>query len=158
MKRWFLRIAGTLILVGLAIQLVPVERTNPSTASVIQPPGDVERVLRRACWNCHSNETDWPWYGHVAPVSWWLAKHVRDGRDDMNFTEWPVGDPDETTDLIEEVGEQIEADAMPPRSYRLMHPEARLDSAERRLLIDWSIAAGGFDRLEDRLMESEDGS
>ncbi len=158
MKRWLTGIAGALLLAGLAIQLVPVERTNPATAAVIQPPADVERLLRRACWNCHSNQTDWPWYSHVAPASWLLERHVREGRDDMNFTEWPADDPEETTELIEEIGEQLEADAMPPRSYRLVHPEARLTEAERRLLIDWSLAAGGFDRLEERLMESAGGS
>lgn len=138
-----------LLLIG--IQLVPVDRSNPPVGTVIEPPAEVERVMRAACWNCHSNETDWPWYGYVAPVSWYLADHVHDGREDLNFTEWPVDDPGEVEDLAEEVGEQVEADAMPPTTYRWMHPEARLTEEERQILLDWSLANGGLDRLPGEL-------
>lgn len=138
-------IAGAVLLIG--IQLVPVDRSNPPVRTVIDAPEEVERVLRDACWSCHSNETRWPWYGYVAPVSWFLSDHVHDGREDLNFTEWPAGDAEEVQDLAEEVGEQIEADAMPPTTYRWMHAEARLTEEERQVLLDWSMATGGLDRL-----------
>lgn len=141
--------AGAVVAVALAIQFVPVDRTNPPVRSTIDPPDDVERVLRQACWNCHSGETDWPWYAHVAPISWYVTGHVHDGRDDLNFTDWPADDPEEARDLIEEIGEQIEADAMPPETYRWMHPEARLSPEQRRILTDWSLARGGLDRLDE---------
>lgn len=137
--------AGAALLV--AIQLVPVQRSNPPVRTTIEAPEEVERVLRTACWNCHSNQTDWPWYAYVAPVSWYTTDHVHDGREDLNFTEWPAGDPDEVEDLAEEVGEQIETDAMPPTTYRWMHPEARLSAEQRQILLDWSMATGGLDRL-----------
>lgn len=140
----------------IAAQLVPVaERTNPPTRTVIEAPEEVAAVLRKACWNCHSNETDWPWYSRVAPSSWLVVGHVNDGRDDMNFTEWPASDADDARDLIEEIGEQVESGAMPPTSYRIMHPEARLSEEERQLLIDWSLAEGGLDRLDDELRRME---
>ena len=132
---------------AIGIQLVPVDRSNPPVGTVIDPPAEVERVMRAACWNCHSNETEWPWYAHVAPVSWYVTDHVRDGREDLNFTEWPAGDADEVRDLAEEVGEQIEADAMPPTTYRWMHPGARLTEEEKQILLDWSMATGDLDRL-----------
>lgn len=131
---------------AVAIQLVPVERTNPPVQRTLDPPEDVERVLRKACFDCHSNETEWPWYAYVAPVSWLVADDVHEAREDMNFSDWP-SDPDEAVDLIEEIGEQVESDAMPPDSYRWMHPEARLSAQERQLLIDWSLSQGGLDRL-----------
>lgn len=141
------KIGGAMVLAAaLGIQLVPLERTNPPTRVVADPPADVDSVLRRACWDCHSNRTEWPWYSHVAPVSWYVAGDVRDGREHLNFTEWP-DDPGEARDLIGEIGDQVESGAMPPASYRLMHPEARLDEETRQLLVDWSMAAGGLDRL-----------
>lgn len=140
---------GAVVAVALAIQLVPVDRSNPPVRTTIDPPEDVDRILRQACWNCHSNQTDWPWYAYVAPVSWYVADDVHEARADMNFTEWPADDPDEVQDLIEEVGEQIEADAMPPDPYRWMHPEARLTDEQRQVLMDWSLARGGLDRLEE---------
>ncbi|MGH7539406.1 MAG: heme-binding domain-containing protein [Gemmatimonadota bacterium] len=136
---------------AIGIQFVPVRRTNPPVRAEVEAPQDVEAVLRRACFDCHSNGTEWPWYSRVAPASWLVARDVHKARDDMNFTEWPASDPDEVADLIEEIGEQIERDAMPPKRYRLLHPEARLSAQERQLLVDWSLAAGGWDRLEDRL-------
>lgn len=135
----------------LAIQLVPVHRTNPPVRTEFRAPDDVEDLLRRACWNCHSNETRWPWYSHVAPVSWLVSDHVEEGREDLNFTEWPREDPQAAVDLIESIGDQVESGAMPPWSYLIMHPEARLTREERQRIVDWSLAAGGLDRLEERL-------
>lgn len=133
-----------------AAQLVPVSRENSPVRAEIDAPRDVERLLRRACWNCHSSETDWPWYSHVAPVSWYVTDHVRDGREDLNFTDWP-SDPGEAADLVDEVGAQVESGAMPPSSYRLTHPEARLTDRERQRLVDWSVTAGSWNRLDERL-------
>lgn len=149
MSRRTLKVVGVgLLAVVLSIQLVPVERSNPPVRTAIDPPDDVERILRRACWDCHSNETEWPWYAYVAPVSWYVADDVHEARDDMNFTDWPADDPEEARDLVEEIGEQIEDDAMPPDSYRWMHPEARLTPEQRQTLVDWSLATGGLDRLD----------
>lgn len=147
-KRRFAIALAAGVAVVLAIQLVPVHRTNPPVRTVIRAPDDVEDLLRRACWNCHSNETRWPWYSHVAPTSWLVTDHVHDGREDLNFTEWPRGDHEAATDLIEAIGEQVESGAMPPRSYLLMHPEARLTGEERQRIVDWSLSAGGLDRLD----------
>lgn len=148
--------AGAVLALAVAIQFVPVDRTNPPVRTVMDAPAGVDSILRRACWDCHSNETDWPWYAYVAPVSWYVADDVHEARADMNFTEWPADDPEEAQDLVEEIGEQIEADAMPPNEYRWMHPEARLTPEQRRRLMDWSLSRGGLDRL-DQLEGMEDG-
>lgn len=149
-RSWWKVAGGLLVVAAVGIQFVPVDRTNPPVDNVISAPADVDSVLRRACWDCHSNRTEWPWYSHVAPVSWYVARDVHQGREHMNFTEWPT-DPEEARDLIGEIGDQVESGAMPPTSYRIMHPEARLSGESRQVLIDWSMASGGLDRLPDDL-------
>lgn len=112
----------------LAIQAVPVERTNPPVRSA--PRWDsprTEALARRACYDCHSNETKWPAYARLAPVSWWVARHVRDGRRHLNFSEAPFREAEEAA------GEVLERE-MPLRSYTLAHPEARLSREETREL------------------------
>jgi hypothetical protein len=78
---------AALVLSGAA-QLVRCQRTNPSVTQDVAAPGDVATILRRACYDCHSNETVWPWYAHVAPVSWLLHRDVVEGRRHLNFSEW----------------------------------------------------------------------
>jgi hypothetical protein len=120
------------------IQLIPVSRTNPPVKSNVAAPAAVESILRRACYDCHSNETRWPWYSRVAPVSWWLAEHVEDGRKDLNFSEWPAFDFEEQDLVFADMTTQLRKDKMPPSSYRLGHPEARLDEQERAVLLEWA--------------------
>lgn len=85
----------------------------------------------------------------LRPVAWLVSGDVQEARKDMNFTEWPTDDPGEVRDPIEEIGEQIEDDAMPPDSYRSMQTEARLSPEQRQILVDWSLATGGLDRLDE---------
>jgi len=119
-----------LVLVGLLlIQLVPVERTNPSV--VREPNWDsahTRDLMARACLDCHSNETNWPWYAYVAPVSWLVAHDVQEGRAAVNFSEWQPGQENESVEAILE-GE------MPLEIYLITHPEARLSEAETQALI-----------------------
>ncbi len=133
-------IGSTVILAVLllAIQLVPVARTNPPVTSEIHAPVPVMTILRAACYDCHSNLTRWPWYSHMAPISWWLVDHVDEGRKDLNFTEWPVLDFAAQRDAMGDIAHQIEKNKMPLRSYRLGHPEARLDAQQKQTLLDWA--------------------
>ena len=84
-------IRRTFLFVGvvfLLIQFVPVERTNPPVTGEVEAADPVMEALRNACYDCHSNETRWPWYSRVAPLSWRIAEHVRIGRRNLNFSEW----------------------------------------------------------------------
>lgn len=122
----------------VAIQLVPVSRSNPPVTGSVRAPEEVEAVLRRSCFDCHSNETVWPWYARVAPVSWLVARDVKEGREELNFSEWAgyaAEDRNETLEDIEEVIDELE---MPLPIYIRMHAEARLTDAERALLIGWA--------------------
>lgn len=127
-------IAGVLLL----IQLVPVERSNPEVVTPLAAPPEVDSILRRACYDCHSHETRWPWYSRVAPLSWWLADHVAEGRDDLNFSDWPSFDFDLQELAYRDIAEQVSAGKMPPRSYRLLHSGARLSEADRERLLRWA--------------------
>ena len=127
-------IVSSLALLALLLlaQLVPYGRdhTNPPVAAEPRWNEPATRALaQRACFDCHSNETAWPWYSHVAPTSWFVQNHVDEGRRVLNFSEW--GTPQKEAD---EAGKEVREGEMPPRSYLLMHPEARLTEAERAQL------------------------
>jgi hypothetical protein len=128
----------------LALQLVPAPpRTNPPVArektihSRLQLPPKVSGILQRACVNCHSNETAWPWYSKVAPSSWLLATHVNGARRAMNLSEWPA-EPAETIAALTAACADVEGGLMPPVSYRWIHPEARLSPAETKAFCAWT--------------------
>ena len=129
----------TLAAVFVALQLYPVDHGNPSvTAALELPDGEVGVVLRAACLDCHSHETVWPWYSRVAPVSFFIAAHVEEGREHLNFSTWTAGDAEWVDHMLEEIEEVLEEGEMPLRSYALLHPEARLTEAERNLLARWA--------------------
>jgi len=131
----------SLALVGL-IQLVPVSRSNPPVTADQAAPPAVQEVLRRACYDCHSNETVWPWYSRVAPVSWLLAHDVSEGRDALNFSKTGALLPKVLTDLKAEIWQEVSAGEMPPKTYLLTHSHARLSDADREVLGAWIGPAG----------------
>ena len=136
--RWTI---GALIVVGIAIQLVPVERTNPPNDGEVPATPEVRAILRRACYDCHSNETVWRWYSHVAPVSWLVAHDVKEGRAALNFTAWNAIDPGKQTKLIRESWDEVSEGEMPPALYLPMHSDASLTAGDRKLLREWSQTA-----------------
>jgi hypothetical protein len=137
------RILLGLALFMLAIQLVPVPRTNPPVEEEVPAPADVRAVLGRSCYDCHSHETRWPWYAWVAPTSWLLAWDVSEAREHLNFSTWNRYDAEKRRELLEEAWEEVEEGHMPLRIYLWLHPDAKLGDAERELLRDWSESAAG---------------
>ena len=104
------------------------------------PPGwesGPGRVLIRACANCHSDHTDWPWYSHVAPVSGWVARHVREGRESMDFSEWETYSAEQRRNKLESICGVISTGRMPPQLYNLVHPEAKLTEKDKSAVCDW---------------------
>lgn len=144
--RVFLRllIASTVAL--LAAQVIPYGRDHsapPDGAQTAWSSSRTRELAQRACFDCHSNQTRWPWYSHVAPVSWRVFQHVQEGREKLNFTAFDAGNKD-VTHAAGEAGEKVTKRDMPPADYLLAHPEARLDAAERRALaagLDSTFAA-----------------
>ena len=125
----------------LASQLVPIDRENPPVETEIPAPPEVRQVLERACYDCHSNESKWPWYGYVAPASWLVAYDIEEAREHMNFSTWNRYDREEQLDLVEEIWEEVDEGEMPPFFYTPLHSHANLDANDRDLLRAWSQAS-----------------
>ena len=137
-----------LALVGLLVvmQLVPINHDNPAaTAGPLTAPAPVVSILRRACADCHSHDTVWPWYSHVAPSSWFVIDHVDHGRKHLNLSDWTqTGRHAEMTNpdaQFNAMCEQVERGDMPLSSYLILHPDAKLTDEDRRVLCAWAKAA-----------------
>ncbi len=118
---------GVLIIL---IQLIPVDRTNPAvTAEPKWDSPETRSLAKKACFDCHSNESKYPFYAYVAPLSWLVTNHISDGRDNLNFSEWK-NDVD-----IDQIADEVNNDDMPLWDYKLMHSEARLTDSEKARLI-----------------------
>ena len=125
---------GVLVLLGAAIQFVPVSRTNPPVTQTLNWSSPETKALwTRACADCHSNETVWPPYAFVAPISWLVSHNVDEGRRELNLSQPLRGQP---ARVANEISEKITSGEMPPRDFIVLHPEAVLSTAEKRTLID----------------------
>ena len=145
-KSWRGRAVKILIGVGgalfLASQLVPAPRTNPPVTGLVDAPPAAMEVLRRSCWDCHSNETVWPWYSKVGPVKFLIVRDVNEGRKHLNFSEWDRRSPERRAHALEEIVEETSEGEMPLWFYLPLHPEAELTQADLRILRDWALASG----------------
>ncbi len=140
-KKAFRRMLVGLFLTAAIIQLVPVERSNPPVLSDIPASVEVRAVLRRACYDCHSNLTVWPWYSSIAPFSWLVAGDVREGREELNFSTWSDYTQARQVKKLKEILEEVEEGEMPPSLYLLTHPNAALSKDEKELLRAWVLDA-----------------
>lgn len=132
-KSTWLRAAGVAFIVLLGAQLAPYGRAHTNPPGRTEPKWsspEVRALAQRACFDCHSNETRWPWYSHVAPVSWLVQRDVDKGRSKLNFSEWQL--PQKEAD---EAAEEVQKGEMPMKIFLPLHPEARLTDAERLQLI-----------------------
>ncbi len=131
------RIFVGLAVAALLIQAIPVKRTNGAVESKVDAPPEVAAILRRACYDCHSNETVWPSYSRVAPVSWVVAHDVHEGRRELDFSRWNRYDAVTRRRKLDRAVEEVGDGDMPPVYYVWMHPEARLSDADRAALKAW---------------------
>ena len=131
------RVLGAIAGLLVVIQLIPVDRSNPPVEEEVPAPTAVRQILRTSCYDCHSNESVWPWYAYVAPVSWLVTHDVHEAREHMNFSTWNDYDEDERIELLEEVWEEVEDGEMPLWFYVPLHPEAELAEQDKRLLHGW---------------------
>lgn len=139
--KWIL---GGLVLALVLMQFIHPVRLNPPAVggrdlmAANPPPPKVAALLRAACYDCHSDEIKWPWYSHVAPVSWWLVGHINEAHEKLNFSKWPHDEPLRTKKKWRNISEQVSSREMPLPSYTWMHPAARLSAADRQLLVQWA--------------------
>lgn len=128
---------------GILIQFVPVDRPENDQgkydflmAEHVQE--EVGVMLKNACFDCHSNQTIYPWYAYVAPVSWLVVRDVRVGRKHLNFSDWKSLSKKDRLQALDDIAEVVEAGEMPMKIYPPLHPKARLSDADREKLVEWS--------------------
>jgi len=154
MKKALKWAALAILVLFVAAQAYRPDRTNPrvdeskTLGAHARVPPEVAAILERSCNDCHSSETRWPWYSHVAPVSWWLKSHVEEGRRELNVSEWGTYAPRKRERKLHEICQQVEAGQMPLKSYLPLHPSARLSDEDKRVLCEWA-------RGEERRLASE---
>jgi heme-binding protein/cytochrome P460 len=139
MKKKLLITGGILLVCFAGIQLIRPELANPPVTGDLEAPKAVKDILKRACYDCHSNETNLRWYDKVVPIYWKVAEHVRDGRKVLNFSDWQHLAPGDQKGKLWEAVNQIQAGAMPLSNYTKAHPSA-------------NVAAGDLDILKSYLM------
>jgi hypothetical protein len=139
-----------------ASQLIRPARTNPPIdprkmlVATEHPPANMVAVLDRACHDCHTNSTRWPWYTNVAPISWWIVDHVNEGRRRASFSDWAAYDAPRRLKELGEICKRVERHNMPLQSYLLIHRDARLSDQERRAICDWTLAAAAVSPTDRR--------
>ena len=139
-----LRIALIVILALLILaQFVPVDRSIPEYNELSdilvteQAPAEVAELMKEACYDCHSYETNYPWYAKVAPVSWWIQNHIEEARGHLNFSEWASYDAEKASHKLEECIEEVKEGEMPLTSYTWLHSESNLTENQKELLYVW---------------------
>ncbi len=139
------KLIPVIIVMALVImQFFPIKRivgpVKPG-ASIMDDasvPDDIKTSLKAACFDCHSNQPAYPWYASIAPISWWLAGHIEEGRSDLNFSEWSQLSAEQKAHKKREMCVEIEATRMPLTPYKILHSEARLSDAQVKAICDWS--------------------
>ncbi|MDB6168867.1 MAG: hypothetical protein JWM88_1731 [Verrucomicrobia bacterium] len=146
MKR---KLLAVLVAILLVIQVFRPDRNVSAAAAfagrdditaLAPPPPEVRKILEAACYDCHSNHTEYPWYSNVQPVGWWLAQHVHDGKKQLNFSEFNAYSMKRKMKKLEDLCDEVREGTMPYKSYGWMHRGARLSESERSALCAWSEA------------------
>ena len=155
MRPW---IKKALYVVGffMFVQLFPLATTNPpvdparTIHASMNLDTSVSSTLARACNDCHSNLTVWPWYSRVAPLSWLVISDVRRGRSAMNFSDWKSISPEKQSEIVPDICKEVADREMPLEQYLLMHPRAKPTHAETEAICTWAHSSGvaGTERAE----------
>lgn len=131
------------------IQFFRIDKSNPESdpamdfIAMTNPPAEVAGMIKASCYDCHSNQSVYPWYTNVAPVSWWIKKHINDGRKHLNFSEWGNYEERRRNHKLEEFYGEVDHREMPLKSYLIIHSEARLSDEQVKKMTDWIVEIGG---------------
>ena len=135
---------------GLVLaQVIRPDRTNPpidpakTLVATTHPPANVQAILDRGCRDCHTNQTVWPWYTNVAPISWFIAGHVTEGRHNLSFSNWADYPPALKVKRLAQMCDLVQRAEMPLTTYLLLHRDAALSDEDRQAVCDWTDAQSG---------------
>lgn len=150
------KIALGLLLVFVVMQFIRPEKNVSSDDHLAQfiletnPSEDVRAILKGSCYDCHSNHTVYPWYNSIAPVSYWMADHIRHGKGELNFSDWDAYGPRKKIRKLEEVAKTVKSGEMPLEEYTWTHSEAKLSKEQRQAIVAWAERTRVLYTLGDR--------
>lgn len=145
-KRWKKILLG-IVIVFVLIQFIRpqknngVAETDKDFTHFLFVPDTVRSLLRTSCYDCHSNKTVYPWYAEIAPASWWLANHIKEGKAELNFSDFSQYGRRRMKNKLTSIAEQVEKREMPLPSYVLLHAEAALSEGQIKIIKDWADSA-----------------
>jgi hypothetical protein len=131
------------IVLLVLIQFIRIDRTTPPTDSsndymnLSNATTEISNIIKNSCYDCHSYETNYPWYSNVAPISWMLKSHINEGREHLNFSDWGNYSSEIKIALQKECAHELEENQMPLKSYTIIHSKAKLSNENKELLIKW---------------------
>lgn len=135
-------------LLGILVLLILIQFYRPekndsknemnAMVTAVEIPVEVRKIIETSCANCHSNFTKYPWYSEIAPVSWYLAQHVKEGKEHLNFSEWTAYNKDQQAHVLKDIKEVLNEREMPLKSYLLIHKDAKLTENQYQILYDWA--------------------
>jgi len=132
-----------LLVVFVIMQFFRIDKNNPPTdvaqdfITLEKPPQAIATMVKNTCYDCHSNQTKYPWYTDIAPFSWWIKGHIDEGREHLNYSEWGTYKAKKKSHKFEEMAELVEGTEMPLITYVIMHSEAKMSDEERKAMVDW---------------------
>ena len=136
-----------LLAILIIIQFIHPVRNQSSAATPADifehypAPDSVKAIVKTACYDCHSNNTRYPWYNNIQPVAWWLNHHIVDGKKELNFSEFDTFTPKRKDNKLKKIGEEIKEGGMPLPSYLWIHSDARLTESQKVAIINWADSA-----------------
>lgn len=142
------KVLGGLLMLVIVIQLLQPTRnisegnSENDISKVYAIPVDVQNVLTQKCYDCHSNNTRYPWYIHIQPIGWWMASHIKEAKEDLNFSEFKTYNEKRAAHKLEDLSEVVTEGSMPLKSYVWLHSDAKVTPEETRAINDWIKSLG----------------
>ncbi len=130
------------LIVFILIQFIRPDKNNSNEkindiSTVMVIPENVQEIIKTSCADCHSNTTIYPWYSEIAPISWYLASHVNDGKKHLNFSEWTAYNNNQKEHILKDLNKELKSKEMPLNSYLWIHKDAKLTAEQYTILLDW---------------------
>lgn len=136
-------IVGGLVFLGVALiggQFIPVPQTNPPVELDMPAPAEVKAILKASCYDCHSNETVWPWYSKIAPISWLVSADTMEGRERLNFSTWNQYSSEQQVQNVAQAMKEVRKGKMPPWFYTIKHADGKITPAKLAVLETWAAS------------------
>jgi len=135
---WYVILGGFILMQAYPMERPYVSIDNPADIIANEDvPDEITNMLKSACYDCHSDETVYPWYANVAPVKWLVYRDTEEGRKDLNFSNWNTMSKDDKADILYDIAEEVTEGDMPMKIYTLTHPDAKLSDEDRKAISEW---------------------